>query len=125
MPFRLDYRYIRRNRQTEGWPAMMPPTHPRFVRKVWEVSANHAANHTLSPVKMEQLIREDHSAGRPLLAALAVSRAQKGMPGRGFFQLLTELGRYRGPDQGAEAAAHHAREREAARVHWAARPPRD
>ena len=74
---------------------------------------------------LEQLIREDHSAGRPLLAALAVSRAQKGMPGRGFFQLLTELGRYRGPDQGAEAAAHHAREREAARVHWAARPPRD
>lgn len=72
---------------------------------------------------LEVLIREDHAAGRPLLAALAVSRAQRnaegdGIPGRGFFQLLAELGRYEGSDQGPEAAACHARELEAAQAYW-------
>jgi hypothetical protein len=67
---------------------------------------------------LEDLIRQDHVAGRPLLAALAVSRAQNGVPGRGFFQLLTELGRYDGPDQGPAAAAQHARELSAAIAYW-------
>lgn len=72
---------------------------------------------------LEAMIRGDHAAGRPLLAALAVSRAQRGpdgksIPGRGFFQLLTELGRYDGPDQGPDAAAQHARELAAAVAHW-------
>jgi hypothetical protein len=62
---------------------------------------------------LEAMVREDHAAGRPLLAAHAVSRTT-GIPGRGFFQLLMELGRYDGPDQGPEAAAQHARELEAA-----------
>jgi hypothetical protein len=74
---------------------------------------------------LEGMVREDHAAGRPLLAALAVSRSQRnpkgdGIPGRGFFQLLAELGRYAGPDQGAEAAACHARELEAAQRFWSA-----
>ena len=43
-------------------------------------------------------------------AALAVSRAPDALPGRGFFQLLAELGRYQGPDRGAAAAAAHAAE---------------
>jgi hypothetical protein len=67
---------------------------------------------------LEVLVREDHAAGRPLLAVLAVSRAQKGVPGRGFFQLLAELGRYDGPDQGPAASAHHARELAAALEWW-------
>lgn len=72
---------------------------------------------------LEAMVRDDHAAGRPLLAALAVSRAQKnaagrGIPGRGFFQLLNELGRYEGPDQGPEAAACHARELAAALACW-------
>ncbi len=72
---------------------------------------------------LEVMVRDDHAAGRPLLAALAVSRAQKnaegsGIPGRGFFQLLNELGRYAGPDQGPEAAACHARELAAALGYW-------
>jgi len=66
---------------------------------------------------LEDMVREDHAAGRPLLAALAVSRAS-GIPGRGFFQLLAELGRYDGPDQGAAAAAWHARELAAALRYW-------
>ncbi|GAB4393308.1 MAG: hypothetical protein Tsb0032_12230 [Kiloniellaceae bacterium] len=67
---------------------------------------------------LEVMVREDHAAGRPLLAALAVSRAQNGIPGRGFFQLLAELGRYDGPDQGPEAAACHAAELQAALNCW-------
>lgn len=71
---------------------------------------------------LEAMVREDHAAGRPLLAALAVSRAS-GIPGRGFFQLLAELGRYAGPDQGPEAAAHHVRELVAAQKHWSGPQP--
>jgi hypothetical protein len=72
---------------------------------------------------LEAMVRDDHAAGRPLLAALAVSRAQRnaeghGIPGRGFFQLLNELRRYDGPDQGPEAAACHARELQEALVYW-------
>jgi len=66
---------------------------------------------------LEAMVREDHAAGRPLLAALAVSRTS-GIPGRGFFQLLSELGRYAGPDHGAEAADQHVRELETALASW-------
>ena len=66
---------------------------------------------------LEALARADHVAGRPLLAALAVSRTS-GIPGRGFFQLLSELGRYHGPDQGPDAAAQHARELADAIAYW-------
>lgn len=71
---------------------------------------------------LEAMAREDHAAGRPLLAALAVSRVT-GIPGRGFFQLLSALGRYDGPDQGPEAAAHHAKELQAAVAYWGEAPP--
>jgi hypothetical protein len=67
---------------------------------------------------LETMAREDHAAGRPLIAALAVSRAQNGIPGRGFFQLLSALGRYDGPDEGPEANAQHARELAAALAYW-------
>ncbi len=73
--------------------------------------------HTLT-LLLEDLMREDHAAGRPLLAAVAVSRAQAGVPGAGFFQLLSELGRYEGPDRGPEAAAAHAAELQAAWAYW-------
>ena len=67
---------------------------------------------------LEALAREDHAAGRPLIAALAVSRTAGALPGRGFFQLLATLGRYDGPDQGPEAAAAHAAELERAWDYW-------
>lgn len=57
---------------------------------------------------LEDLIRADHATGQPLRAALAVSRGPEQIPGRGFFLLLGELGRYAGPDRGPEAAQHHA-----------------
>lgn len=59
---------------------------------------------------LEILARADHDMGRPILASLAISRARGGLPGRGFFMLMSELGRYDGPADGAQAAAHHARE---------------
>ena len=76
--------------------------------------------HTLT-LLLEELIREDHAAGRPLLAACAVSRAQNGVPGPGYFQLLHALGRYEGPDRGTEAAACHRAELAAAWDYWGGR----
>lgn len=57
---------------------------------------------------LEGLIREDAAAGRPLLAALAVSRGPSGLPGRGFFHLARELGLYAGAEDGPDARAFHA-----------------
>ncbi len=59
---------------------------------------------------LEDLLREDAAAGRPLLAALAVSRGPAGLPGRGFFLLAAELGLYDGREDGPEARAFHAAE---------------
>ena len=67
---------------------------------------------------LEDLIREDQAAARPLLAALAVSKAADGLPGPGFFQLCAELGLYDGPDRGPEAASFHARELARASAYW-------
>ena len=75
---------------------------------------------------LEELTRQDHSAGRPLRAALAVSRGTAGVPGipgRGFFMLLESLGRYQGPPAGPEAAACHASELEAALAYWGVGKP--
>lgn len=74
---------------------------------------------------LEDLIREDHAAGRPLLAACAVSRARNGVPGPGFFQLLQALGRYRGGDRGDQAAACHRIELQAAWDYWGGRSAGD
>ena len=59
---------------------------------------------------LEDSIRADHAAGRPLLAAVAVSRAGDGLPGAGFFQLCGEIGLYFGPDNGPQAKLFHAME---------------
>ncbi|PMR71641.1 hypothetical protein [Halomonas heilongjiangensis] len=42
---------------------------------------------------LEALMREDADAGRPFIAALVVSR-RGDLPGRGFFDLAVELGRF-------------------------------
>lgn len=42
---------------------------------------------------LEQTMREDVAAGRPMVAALVVSRTE-GLPRRGFFDLAVELGRF-------------------------------
>ncbi len=55
---------------------------------------------------LELTMREDARAGRPFIAARAVSRAT-GMPGQGFFALARALGR--GPRSGEPDAAFHRR----------------
>ena len=57
---------------------------------------------------LEAAIRADHAAGRPLLAAAAISRSGDGLPGAGFFQLCREIGLYFGPDHGPQASLFHA-----------------
>jgi len=62
---------------------------------------------------LERLIEEDAAAGRPLLAALVVSRTGSGLPAPGFFDCAERCGRFAGDAAGPEAAAFHARELEA------------
>ncbi len=88
----------------------------RDLARAAGVPAPHSIHRTT--LALEALIRADHAAGRPLLAAVAVGKA--GLPGPGFFQLLRALGRYDGPDRGPEAAAWHASELRAALDHWGA-----
>lgn len=66
-------------------------------------------------VALERLMDEDATAGRPLLAAVAVSRTREGLPAPGFFAHARNLGRYDGPEKGPEAAAFHAAELAAVR----------
>lgn len=76
-------------------------TPPRAIHRVTEA--------------LELLMREDHAAGRPLLAAVAVSARRGGIPAPGFFRLAAELGLYFGPDRGGQAALFHAMELERVR----------
>ncbi|MBZ9538867.1 hypothetical protein KGQ90_07945 [Modicisalibacter tunisiensis] len=43
---------------------------------------------------LEETMREDAEAERPLMAALVVSRQGQGLPARGFFDLAVALGRF-------------------------------
>lgn len=70
---------------------------------------------------LEEMIREDAAAGRPLLAATAIGRGPEGIPGRGFFLLAAELALYTGPDHGPPAQAFHAGELERVFGHWSGR----
>lgn len=53
---------------------------------------------------LEALMREDADAGRPLIAALVVSR-RGDLPRKGFFELAVELGRL-SPDPAQHEAAY-------------------
>lgn len=57
---------------------------------------------------LEDTMREDARAGRPFIAARAVSRATNGLPAKGFFDLARELSR--GPRETEPEPAFHARE---------------
>jgi hypothetical protein len=70
------------------------------------------------PGALEQLVDEDIAAGRPLLAALVVSKARPGLPARGFFLKAQASGLFPGHPAGREASDFHAREmRRALRFH--------
>ncbi len=78
--------------------------------------------HGIHKLALEELMREDHLADRPLLAALAVSQTASGSPGHGFCHPLAGLGRYAGPDRGETAAAAHAAELAQSFAYWGAGP---
>ena len=77
----------------------------RELAALCQVPPPHTIHKTT--LALEGLIRADHAAGVPLIAALAVGRGGAGIPGPGFFQLLTALGRYQGPDRGPQAEMAH------------------
>lgn len=57
---------------------------------------------------LETLMEDDVAAGRPMLAALCVSKMQPGVPARGFFLAAQVLGVFSGDPTGPEARAFHA-----------------
>lgn len=68
---------------------------------------------------LEATMHEDAAAGRPLIAALVVSKTGAGLPQAGFFELAAALGRLPAEPEAARAA--YRREFEAAvAVHLAA-----
>lgn len=56
---------------------------------------------------LETLMEDDVAAGRPILAALCVSKMRPGIPARGFFLAAQVLGVFSGDPTGPEACAFH------------------
>ena len=70
---------------------------------------------------LERLMEEDAAAGRPFIAALAISKARGGLPAPGFFDCARRLGRFAGdPDgqDGQDAWSFHAAELSAVFARW-------
>jgi hypothetical protein len=67
---------------------------------------------------LELLMADDIKAGRPLIAALAISKVRSGLPAPGFFDCAARLGRFSEDAAGPEAWAFHAREFHAAIALW-------
>jgi hypothetical protein len=67
---------------------------------------------------IEVLMEDDVAAGRPLLAALCVSKTLSGIPSRGFFLKAEALGLFFGDPMGPEAHAFHAGELQRALAYY-------
>ena len=67
----------------------LPVTYKELADRL-ELSPPHTI-HRITEA-LEQLMEEDVAAGRPLLAAFAVSKARPGIPARGFFLKARALG---------------------------------
>ena len=72
---------------------------------------------------VEALMDDDVAAGRPMLAALCVSKTRSGIPGRGFFIKAQTLGVFSGDPAGPEARAFHADELERALSYYGRKHP--
>jgi hypothetical protein len=70
---------------------------------------------------LERLMEEDAAADRPLIAALAISKARGGLPAPGFFDCARRLGRFAGDPDGQDAWSFHAAELNAVLARWAVR----
>jgi hypothetical protein len=67
---------------------------------------------------LEYLMEEDAAAGRPLIAALVISKARGGLPAPGFFGCARRVAQYSGTEDGPEAWAFHASAFNAAVTFW-------
>lgn len=67
---------------------------------------------------LEELMEQDAAAGHPLIAALVVSKATKGLPRQGFFECAHRLGRFQGDLDGPAAACYHQSEFDSAVIFW-------
>lgn len=67
---------------------------------------------------LERLMEEDAAAGRPFIAALAISKARGGLPASGFFDCARRLGRFVGDPDGQDARTFHAAELHAVLARW-------
>jgi hypothetical protein len=67
---------------------------------------------------LKRLMEEDAKAGRPLIAALVLSKARDGLPAMGFFDCARRLGRFTGDPDGEEARSFHTTELTAAQKFW-------
>jgi hypothetical protein len=78
--------------------------------------------HTIHQVTeaLEHLMAEDAANDRPFIAAIAISKARRGLPAPGFFDCARRLERFAGDEAGSEARAFHEREFDAAVAFWAA-----
>jgi hypothetical protein len=56
---------------------------------------------------LEELMKQDARAQRPMLAALVVQQGEAGIPRLGFYQLLKELQLFFGEMQGEDAVCWH------------------
>ena len=61
---------------------------------------------------LEQLMEEDVAAGRPMIAALVISRRGEDLPASGFFEKAVALDRF--PSDPAQHGTRYAEEREQA-----------
>lgn len=96
----------RLRRHLEARPADAPPlSYGALARAMGMYAPGSVRKLTRA---LETLMREDAAAGRPFVAARAVSRARLGLPGKGFFDLARQLGR--GPGAGQSERAFHAGE---------------
>jgi hypothetical protein len=73
---------------------------------------------------LETLMEDDAAAGRPMLAALCVSKTLSGIPSHGFFLKAQVLGVFSGDPAGPDASAFHADELQRVLSYYGSRHPR-
>jgi hypothetical protein len=102
--------------QTGG--LVLPVTYQALARALELSPPNTIHQLTLA---LEYLIAEDAAAGRPLIAALVISKGRGGLPAPGFFDCARRAGCFDGETEGADSAAFYAEESKKAAEFW--RPP--
>jgi hypothetical protein len=76
------------------------------LAKALQISSTHSIHQVTEA--LERLM--DAAADRPLIAALAISKARGGLPAPGFFDRARRLGRFAGDPDGQDAWSFHASE---------------